>query len=121
MEKIKILMVIPSLDGGGAERVMLHIINHLDREKFEVYLYVERYEGKYVADLRSDVRVICAAHRRGLARLLFLRREIRQLKPSVVFIMMLPIAALLYDDTARPNCSWIVQEARAFMLSWNNR
>ncbi|MEC7696750.1 MAG: glycosyltransferase [Planctomycetota bacterium] len=94
MEKIKILMVIPSLDGGGAERVMLNITNHLDRERFEVYLYVERFEGKYAAELRPDVQVICAEHRRGLTRLLFLRREIKRLKPSVVFIMMLPIAAI---------------------------
>ena len=94
MEKIKILMVIPSLDGGGAERVMLHITNHLDRERFEVHLYVQQFEGKYAADLRPDVEVICAEHRRGLARLLFLRREIRRIKPAVVFIMMLPIAAI---------------------------
>ena len=94
MKKIKILMVIPSLEGGGAERVMLHITNHLDRERFDVYLYVERFEGRYVADLRPDVQVICAENRRGFARLLFLRREIKRLKPSVVFIMMLSIAAI---------------------------
>ncbi len=94
MKKIKLLMVIPSLEGGGAERVMLNIINHLDRDRFEVHLYVEKFEGKYVSDLQSDVQVICAEHRRGLARILFLRNQIRRLKPSIVFIMMLPIAAI---------------------------
>ncbi len=94
MDRTKILMVIPSLEGGGAERVMVNIINHLDRERFELSLYVERLEGKYVEDLRDDVQVVCAGNRRGLSRLFFLRNQIRQIKPDVVFIMMLPIAVI---------------------------
>ena len=94
MEKIKILMVIPSLEGGGAERVMLNLINHLSRDRFDLYLYVERFQGKYVAELRDDVTVICAEDRRGVARLFFLRKQIKRLKPKVVFIMMLPIASI---------------------------
>ena len=94
MKKFKILMVIPSLEGGGAERVMLNIINHLDRDRFDVYLYVERLEGKYVGDLRDDVQVICAGDRKRFARLWFIRKQIKKIKPQVVFIMMLPIVAI---------------------------
>ena len=55
---------------------------------------MEKFTGKYVSYLRPDVQVICAEHRRGLARILFLRQEIKRLRPKIVFIMMLPIAAI---------------------------
>jgi hypothetical protein len=34
----KILFVLPNLLGGGAEGVFTHIINNLDRERFEPFL-----------------------------------------------------------------------------------
>ena len=33
---IKILFLIPSLAGGGAEKVLVNMVNHLDREKYDV-------------------------------------------------------------------------------------
>ena len=94
MGKIRILMVIPSLEGGGAERVMVNLVNHLNRDLFEPYLYVERFEGKYARELRSDVKVICAGDRRGFSRLFFLAGQIRKLRPQIVFVMMLPLATV---------------------------
>ena len=31
---IRILFVLPNLQGGGAERVMVHLMNGLDRSRF---------------------------------------------------------------------------------------
>ena len=39
-KKIKICFVIPTLTQGGAERVVVTLINHLDRERFSVSLMV---------------------------------------------------------------------------------
>ncbi len=94
MSKVKLLMVIPSLQGGGAERVMVHLLNHLDRDRFSVHLYVEKFEGRYVEEIPDDIEVTGPGDRRKLAKLFFLRDEIRRIKPDVVFIMMLPIAAI---------------------------
>ena len=33
-----ILFIMPKLDGGGAERVLVNIINHLDRDIFNISL-----------------------------------------------------------------------------------
>ena len=47
MNKIKILFVLPSLRGGGAEKVVLNIVSNLDKEKFEVILAFISSEGEY--------------------------------------------------------------------------
>lgn len=56
--KTRILFIIPNLCCGGAERVFLHLMNNLDRDRFEVYLLVLRRAGPYFEHLRGDVSVI---------------------------------------------------------------
>lgn len=55
--KKKILFVLPSLRGGGAERVMLTVLKHLDRTRFELHLALVSMEGPYVKDIPPDVAV----------------------------------------------------------------
>ena len=87
-------MVIPSLDGGGAERVLVNLLNHLDRDRFEPYLYLEKFEGRYTGDLREDIEISCPGDRRKMAKLLYLKSEIQRIRPQIVFVMMLPIAVI---------------------------
>lgn len=54
----KVAIVIPSLRGGGAERVMVNIANHLDRERFLFKLIVIKKEGPYIDKLSSDIDVV---------------------------------------------------------------
>jgi len=53
----KILFFIPALDGGGAERVFIHIMNNLDRERFSVHLALLRKQGAFMSELRTDITV----------------------------------------------------------------
>jgi glycosyltransferase involved in cell wall biosynthesis len=53
----KILFVIPSLVGGGAERVTLNILKHLDRERFIPHLAMFSYEGEYLTQVPNDVSI----------------------------------------------------------------
>lgn len=55
--KKKILFTIESLGGGGAEKILLNIINNLDREKFEITLYLFFLGGIYDSDLGKDVKI----------------------------------------------------------------
>ena len=36
--KTKIFIITPSLEGGGAERVLRNILKHLDKSRFEISL-----------------------------------------------------------------------------------
>jgi len=47
MKKIKVLFIVNSLAGGGAERVLSYILNNLDRNKFEISLITFLSEKDY--------------------------------------------------------------------------
>ncbi|MGD1047730.1 MAG: glycosyltransferase [Candidatus Krumholzibacteriaceae bacterium] len=53
----KILFCIPSLVGGGSERVFVHLMNNLDRERYSVHLAVLRRRGDFLDNLRPDIAV----------------------------------------------------------------
>ena len=54
----RILFVIPTLGGGGAERVLTNIINHLDRNKYRIeLLLVLRYSHVFLKNIGKDVLI----------------------------------------------------------------
>src|SRR6476620_2057538 len=54
---IRTLAVLNSFIGGGAERQMMHLLNHLDRARFDLSLCVLAAEGPLAAEVPSDVRL----------------------------------------------------------------
>jgi glycosyltransferase involved in cell wall biosynthesis len=54
----RVLFILPTLQGGGAERVICTLLNHLDRDRFTPSLVVLDMAGAvYHQDLPADVRV----------------------------------------------------------------
>jgi glycosyltransferase involved in cell wall biosynthesis len=58
MRKIRLLTLLPTLFGGGAERVMMYLLRGLSRERFHLTLAVARKEGPFVHLIPPDVEVI---------------------------------------------------------------
>ena len=58
MKRRKILFIMQSLQGGGAERVTLDVIKHLDKNKFELSILVVNYFGDLKHSVPENVRVI---------------------------------------------------------------
>ena len=55
----KICFIVPSLGGGGAERVAIHLMNNLNLEKFEInVIIIYKDKGDYLEDLREEVKRI---------------------------------------------------------------
>ncbi|HAX73196.1 MAG TPA: hypothetical protein DCY20_06695 [Firmicutes bacterium] len=54
----KIMFMIPNLGGGGAEKVLVDIINHLDPLKFETTLILLQHEGIYLKSVAPHINVI---------------------------------------------------------------
>jgi glycosyltransferase involved in cell wall biosynthesis len=78
----KIVFLIASLDGGGAERVFVTLLRHLDRSYFEPHLVLLRTEGEFICQVPKDVVVHTlsgARHRRTLSGLFLLMRNLVQL------------------------------------------
>ena len=95
-----LLLLIPSLGGGGAEQVFLTLLRHLDRRQFDIHLGVLRPKGVLAGQVPSDVGV----HNLRVQRIRYcvpkLVRLVRRLQPDVVLSTMgdLNIVTLL----ARP-------------------
>ena len=84
-DKQILLFVMHELSVGGAERVVTNLVNHLDREKFEIHLCLFKKKGALVETILEDViihdlkasRVITSGHK--------LFALILKLKPDIVF------------------------------------
>lgn len=81
-----VLFLLPALRGGGAERVIVTLLTHLDRARFRLALaVVDCGEAAYLADLPKDVELIdlgCSRVRYALVRIV---RLIWRMRPDVVF------------------------------------
>lgn len=53
----RVLFLVPSFAGGGAERVFLNLLRHLDRDHFELHLAVLNAAGPYHQDVPEHVVV----------------------------------------------------------------
>lgn len=56
---IKILFLINSLGGGGAERVLVNLVNYMDKEKFDITVETMFSDGVNRDSLSRDVKYVC--------------------------------------------------------------
>jgi glycosyltransferase involved in cell wall biosynthesis len=84
--RTKILFLIPSLTGGGAQRVIVNLLRHLDRSKFVLVLaVVNMSNAAFLKDLPADVDLIdlrCTRVRFAFLKIIHL---IWRMQPKVVF------------------------------------
>jgi len=82
----KVLFLIPTLTGGGAERVIVTLLRHLDRARFQASLAVIDLRGAaFLQDLPADVELIDLRARRVRYALPKILRLIWQRRPDVAF------------------------------------
>src|SRR5947209_13318765 len=78
----RIVFLISSLAGGGAERVFVTLLRHLDRTYFEPHLVLLQAEGEFICQVPNDVVVHNlngAQRRRSLPGLFLLMCSLVQL------------------------------------------
>ncbi|WP_230270375.1 glycosyltransferase [Rhodopirellula halodulae] len=56
MSRCRVLLMASSMRGGGSEWQTALLAKHLDREKFEVHLYLTQAEGDLLWEIPSDVQ-----------------------------------------------------------------
>jgi glycosyltransferase involved in cell wall biosynthesis len=81
----RVLFMIPTLTGGGAERVIVTILRHLDRNRFlPILAVVDTRNARFIEDVPEDVQFIdlhCARVRYALPKIL---RLMWKQRPDVV-------------------------------------
>jgi glycosyltransferase involved in cell wall biosynthesis len=80
----RVCFVLPSLAGGGAERVAVQVLSALDAARWDRSMYLFKREGPYLGDLPDSVTLASATKDSRLGRLLELRRFIRDTRPDLV-------------------------------------
>jgi len=80
----RICFALPSLAGGGAERAAVQILNALDGDRWERWLYLFKREGPYLADVASAVQIADANGHSRVGRWRALRRFTRAARPDIV-------------------------------------
>lgn len=102
MRRVRLLCLLPDLNGGGAERVMLYLLRGLDRDHFELTLGLGRLRGPYVPLIPQDVRVVEFGRDRAAQSVLDLASLFRSREFDVCFSMVsMNLAAVLARAVAR--------------------
>ena len=82
---MKICFIIPSLSGGGAERVAVTVLSALDGTRHERVLYLfSGADGVYFDRIAPGIRVVIAARRSWAGRLWELASFLRASRPDIV-------------------------------------
>jgi glycosyltransferase involved in cell wall biosynthesis len=85
MSKVKrVLVMIPNLAGGGAEKVIVTLLGHLNRERVEPILLVTNLEGPFAGCIPGDIQVINLQKKRIRYALLPLIKEVNRLRPDTI-------------------------------------
>lgn len=84
-DKKRILFVLPSLAGGGAERVFITLLKHFDRSRFSLKLALVHHHGPLLSQTPPDVEVIDLKARRVRYAIGPIIRTVRALQPDAVF------------------------------------
>src|SRR3954464_6171914 len=82
--KKKVCFVLPSLSGGGAERVAVHVLNALDPLTWDRSMYLSRREGPYLDDVDGSIALSSGAGASRMGRWLELRRYFVETRPDLI-------------------------------------
>ena len=84
----KVALYIPSMNGGGAERVMLALANGLAEKDILVDLVLNKMDGTYLKHASEKVNVVSLESSRALHSILPLAKYLRKEKPDVILSAM---------------------------------
>ena len=87
-QRRRVCFVLPSLNGGGAERAAVQILNGLDPEHWERSMFLFAREGPYLSEVAVDVRVDAADVASRTGRWHALRRHVRDRRPDLVMAFL---------------------------------
>jgi len=116
---MRLAIYIPSLRGGGAERVMVTLANGFAERGYEVDLVLAKAEGPYLKEVADAVRVVDLKTTRVLTSLPGLVRYLRRVRPLALLSAMghSNVVAVVAKVLARVPTRVVVSERANFSVS----
>jgi len=100
-------LFVPSLRGGGAERVAVEMSNRLAMSGLRVDLLLVNREGPYDAELCAEVNIVDFGKGRAASCVLPLSRYLRKHRPEVLlsFLNHVNILAIIAKRLSQQPCA----------------
>lgn len=86
MKKIKLLFVLPSLEGGGAERIVCNLMSVLDKNIFDVNLFLFTNKGVYWDLLSNDINIFFGSRDKKYSKCLIIKNLYRVSKNMDIIV-----------------------------------
>ena len=118
----KVALFLPSLRGGGAERVMVNLARGFIERGLQVDLVLAKAEGPYLSQVPKEVRVVDLGAKRVLYSLPRLVRYLHQERPQVMLSALnhANIVAIWAKMLARVKMRLVVAEHSTLSRSTEN-
>ncbi len=84
MYKIKILFVIPTLNGGGAERVFVNYIRSLNIERFDISLLLINKTGEFLKFIPKYVKIVDIGKNKTRYSFFKLLKSVKNINPELI-------------------------------------
>ena len=91
---MKILIILPNLDGGGAERVVVNLANHWVSIGIEVKIILIKKEGILLESLLPEIEIINLNASRLIFSILKIRKIMIRIKSDVIWSNMWPLTSI---------------------------
>jgi glycosyltransferase involved in cell wall biosynthesis len=94
MARRKVCFVLPSLNGGGAERAAVQILNGLDADRWDRSMFLFAREGPYLAEVDPSIAIWSADTASRWGRWRALRSFVARERPEIVMAFLSFFSAL---------------------------
>ena len=130
--RLKVCFVIPSLAGGGAERVAVQVLNALDGERWDRSMYLFARSGPFLARLSPSIQLEAAETSSRVGRWRGLRRFVRRVRPDVIVAFLSYLTVLtatraagvgtrVIFDVGTPMSAFLTDADFRWSRRWNRR
>ncbi len=119
-DKRRVLILLPSLGGGGSERVMITLLKHLDRRLFDLHLGVVNATGPLREQVPEDVTLHDLMTDRVRHSLLAMVRLVWTIRPQTILSTLghLNLALLALRPLLPPDVRLCVRESTILSASF---
>src|SRR5690606_22169747 len=110
---MKIVLFIGSLNGGGAERMMVNLANGFTVLGFDTTLICAEFSGPFCSEINSGVKVLDLKKKSVIASLPSLVRNVKRIRPQFVLVTQSHaiLAGLILKKFSREPFKLIIREA----------
>ncbi len=106
----RVVFVAPSLNGGGAERAAVTVLNSLDASAYARALYLFRREGPYLRDVAAGIELTSPDRDDRIARVRRLAEFLRAWRPDIVVSFLSYFSVLLAMRLARSRARFVINQ-----------